>query len=137
MEIEFPIEFLVKGTPVSLQAKRPESREEWKERVRTASTSVIPQPHFASGDRMSVTLYYLPKEPMQGDVDNIVKPVLDALSRHIFINDRQVERVLVQKFEPGNVFGFAQPSETFAEALDGAKPVLYVRVSNDPFEDLV
>ena len=52
MEIEFPIEFLVKGTPVSLQAKRPESREEWKVRVKTASTSVIPQPHFASGDRM-------------------------------------------------------------------------------------
>ena len=74
---------------------------------------------------------------MQGDVDNIVKPVLDALSRHIFINDRQVERVLVQKFEPGNVFGFARPSVTFAKALEDEKPVLYVRVSNDPFEDLV
>ncbi len=86
---------------------------------------------------MSITLYYLPKEPMQGDVDNIVKPVLDALSRHIFIDDRQVERVLVQKFEPGNVFGFVRPTETFAEALAGEKPVLYVRVSNDPFEDLV
>ena len=122
---------------MSLQAKRPESRGQWKGRVKAASTSAIPQPHFASGDRMSITLYYLPKEPMQGDVDNIVKPVLDALSRHIFINDRQVERVLVQKFEPGNVFGFAQPSETFAEALDGEKPVLYVRVSDDPFEDLV
>lgn len=137
MEIEFPIEFLVRGTPVSFQSKRPESREEWKGRVRSASASVIPQPYFASGDRMSITLYYLPKEPMQGDVDNIVKPVLDALSRHIFIDDRQVERVLVQKFEPGNVFGFVRPTETFAEALAGEKPVLYVRVSNDPFEDLV
>ena len=81
VEIGFPIEFLVKGTPVSLQAKRPESREEWKEWVKAASATVIPQPHFASDGRMSVTLYYLPKEPMQGDVDNIVKPILDALSR--------------------------------------------------------
>ena len=137
MEIEFPIEFLVKGTPVSHQAKRPESREEWKERVRAASTAVIPKPHFASEDRMSVTLYYLPPAPMQGDIDNIVKPVLDALSRHIFIDDRQVERVLVQKFEPGKVFGFARPGDTLSEALQAERPVLYVRVSNDPFEDLV
>jgi crossover junction endodeoxyribonuclease RusA len=137
MEIEFPIEFLVKGTPVSLQAKRSESREEWKERVKAASATAVPQPHFASEGRISVTLYYLPREPMQGDVDNIVKPILDALSRHIFIDDRQVERILVQKFEPGNVFGFARPSEAFAQALEGEKPILYVRVSNDPFEDLV
>ena len=87
MEIEFPIAFLVSGTPVSLQAKRPESREEWKERVKAASANAIPQPHFASDERMSVTLYYLPNEPMQGDIDNIVKPILDAMSRNVFIDD--------------------------------------------------
>lgn len=137
MDIEFPIEFLVHGTPVSLQARRAESRDEWKARVKAASTKGIPQPHFVSTERIAVTLFYLPDEPMQGDVDNIVKPILDALSRHIYIDDVQVERVLVQKFEPGQVFGFTNPSAAFSEALDGAKPVLYVRVSSDPFEDLV
>jgi crossover junction endodeoxyribonuclease RusA len=48
MEISFPIEFLVHGTPVSLQAKRSASKTEWKDRVKKASMSVIPQPHFAS-----------------------------------------------------------------------------------------
>lgn len=136
MQIEFPIEFLVPGTPVSLQAKRAESREEWKERIKSASTTAIPTPHFASGARISVTIYYLPAEPMQGDIDNIVKPILDALSRHIYMDDRQVERVVVQKFEPGNVFTFAQPSAVFADALVGDRPIVYVRVSDDPFEDL-
>lgn len=135
--IEFPIEFIVKGTPVSLRAKLRRSRKEWKERVKNASTSVIPSPHFASEDRLAITLYYLPAEPMQGDVDNIVKPVLDALTKHIYIDDRQVERVVVQKFDPDNVFPFAEPSATFAEALNGDRPLLYVRVSNDPFEELV
>jgi len=73
---------------------------------------------------------------MAGDIDNIVKPVLDALGRHIYLDDRQVHRVLVQKFEPGNVFEFAAPSSTLQDALNRAKPVLYIRLSNDPFEDL-
>ena len=85
---------------------------------------------------VGITLYYLPNEPMQGDVDNIVKLVLDALSRLIYIDDAQIERVLVQKFEPGKVFDFKQPSGTLRRALDKAKPVLYVRISNDPFEEL-
>lgn len=136
MDIQFPIEFLVHGTPVSLQAKRSASREQWKERVKVASCSVIPSPHLASAERIAVTLFYLPIDSMQGDVDNIVKPILDALSRHIYIDDQQVERVLVQKFEPGNVFTFNQPTPKFAEALESDRPVLYVKISSDPFEEL-
>jgi crossover junction endodeoxyribonuclease RusA len=137
MHIEFPIEFFVKGTPVSLQAKRAQSREEWKVRVKTASNMAIRGPHFVSNERIAVTLYYLPAEPMQGDVDNIVKPILDALSRHIYIDDRQVERIVVQKFEPGNVFSFNRPTQIFTEALAEDRPVLYVRLTNDPFEELM
>jgi crossover junction endodeoxyribonuclease RusA len=136
MLIEFPIEFTVQGTPVSLQAKRPESREEWKGRVKAASSTAIPSPHFASQDRIAVTLYYFLDSPMEGDIDNIVKPILDALSRHIYIDDRQVERIVAQKFEPPNAFTFSRPTAKFAEALGGERPVLYVRVSNDPFEEL-
>jgi crossover junction endodeoxyribonuclease RusA len=134
MEIVFPIEFLVHGTPVSLQAKRAESRTEWKERVKSASSTTIPDPHFASDGPISVTLYYLPDEPMQGDLDNIVKPILDALSRHIYLDDRQVERIVVQKFEPGSQYQFNEPGQALVKALEGDKPVLYIRISNDPTE---
>jgi hypothetical protein len=136
MELNFPIEFLVLGTPVSHQAARADSKDEWKARVKEASNTAITHPHFASEGRISVTLYYFPDEPMEGDVDNIVKLVLDALSKHVYVDDYQVERVVVQKFEPGNVFQFADPSITVLHAISGAKPVLYIRVSDDPFEDL-
>jgi len=136
MEIEFPIEFLVQGTPVSLQRKRRAAVTEWQERVRAASTTAIPASHRASEGRIAVTLYYLPGEPMEGDIDNIIKPILDALCRHIYIDDKQVERVVVQKFEPGNIFNFTRPTTTFVMALTHAKPVLYVRISDDPFEEL-
>ncbi|WP_027534771.1 RusA family crossover junction endodeoxyribonuclease [Bradyrhizobium sp. WSM3983] len=136
MEIEFPLEFLVHGTPVSFQAKNAAAREDWKDRVKTASSSTIPHPHFVSGQRMAVTMYYLPEGSMPGDIDNIVKLVLDALCAHIYLDDAQVERVVVQKFEPGNVFSFSNPSTTIVDAITGPKPVLYVKVSDDPFEEL-
>jgi hypothetical protein len=136
MEIEFPIEFLVLGTPVSAQSQNPASREAWKARVLTAAERVVPQPHFASQKRLSATLYYFPESTRQGDVDNIVKLVLDGLSPHIYLDDGQIERVVVQKFEPGNVFSFSSPSTTLLNAITGPKPVLYVRISDTPFEDL-
>ena len=74
---------------------------------------------------------------MQGDVDNIIKLVLDALCKHIYVDDSQVERVVVQKFEPGNVFAFSLPSAMLDLALTRQGPVLYVCVSDDPFEGLI
>jgi hypothetical protein len=73
---------------------------------------------------------------MQGDVDNIVKLILDGMSRHVFIDDQQVERIVVQKFEPGNFFSFANPTGLMVEAMNARKPILYIKVSNDPFEEL-
>jgi hypothetical protein len=107
VEIGFPIEFIVVGTPVSFQGKVAKAKAEWKDRVKAASSTVLPTSHFASGDRIAATLFYFPDGPMQGDVDNIVKLVLDGMSRHVYINDSQVERIVVQKFEPGSVFEFA------------------------------
>lgn len=136
MEIAFPIEFIVLGTPVSLQAKLPKAKLEWKERVKVASIAALPKPHFASDRRIAATLFYFPDAPVQGDIDNIVKLILDALGRHIYIDDSQVERLVVQKFEPGNVFEFKAPTATLEQALNGPKPALYIRLSDDPFENL-
>jgi crossover junction endodeoxyribonuclease RusA len=136
MEIAFPIEFLVSGTPVSLSSQNANAREQWKDRVKNASSRALPDPHFASTDRLAVTIYYFPAEPMQGDVDNIVKLILDGMCRHVFVDDQQVERVVVQKFEPGSIFSFTKPTPLMIEAINGPKPILYIRVSNDPFEEL-
>ena len=136
VEIEFPLEFLVTGTPVSLQAKRRESLDRWKARIIDASRSILPDGHFATKNPVAATLFYFPEAEMAGDIDNIVKPLLDALGEYIYVDDRQVHRVLVQKFEPEHLFDFGAPSPTLQNALKTTKPVLYIRLSDDPFEDL-
>jgi crossover junction endodeoxyribonuclease RusA len=136
VEIRFPLEFVVGGAPVSFQTKRRESLDEWKARVVEASRPVLPEGHFATPDALAITMFYFPPEPMSGDIDNIVKPILDALCRHIYMDDRQLHRVLIQKFEPGGIFQFAAPSAVLADAMGKPKPTLYIRLSNDLFEDL-
>ena len=91
---------------------------------------------FVSDERISVSILFFPDGDMEVDIDNIVKPILDARCKHIYRDDRQVERLVVQKFEPGYAFGFADSTAILASALTEDGPLLYVRVSNDPFEDL-
>lgn len=54
------------------------------------------------------------------------------MNKLVYLDDAQVERVLVQKFEPGRpVIVADNPSETLASALDCDPPVLYVRIDDD------
>ena len=88
VEIAFPLEFIVPGTPASLQTKRPETRTAWRERIRLASRAVLPEGHYATADPIAMTLFYFPADAMRGDIDNIVKPILDALCQHVYSDDR-------------------------------------------------
>ena len=85
---------------------------------------------------MSATLFYFPSGRMSGDIDSIVKLTLDASKQHVYMDDSQIERVLIQKFEPEIDFRFVAPSSVLARAVDHPRPVLYLRISSDPFEDL-
>ena len=86
---------------------------------------------------MSVTLFYFPNGDMEGDLDNIIKPILDALCALVYVDDSQVDRVVAQRFDSRNVFTFSRPTNELIDALTGTRPVLYVRVSNRPFEELL
>src|SRR2546423_5151857 len=127
VEIQFPIEIVLKGVPLSLQASA-RSRERWKKRLRDAAGAELPVPHFAAQEPIKVTIYYFPDAPMEGDIDNIVKPILDSLSRFVYVDDVQVERLWVQKFEPGRLFTFRDPSPSLATAIDTDGPRVYLQV---------
>lgn len=136
MQPGFPIEFTVSGTALSLGSSAP-SRAAWKEKIKAASMSTLPEGHWLTDAPIAITLYYFLAESMVGDVDNILKSILDSLAQHIYFDDRQVERIVVQRFEPGRYFPFSDPSDVLAGAIVASKPRLYIRISTDPFEDLL
>lgn len=68
---------------------------------------------------------------MDGDVDNIVKLILDGMLQIVYRNDRVVERVLVQKIEPGMIVEFASITDKLEEAVETEHPVVYIRIDDD------
>ncbi|MHC2219481.1 crossover junction endodeoxyribonuclease RusA [Rhizobium leguminosarum] len=92
---------------------------------------------YLEPEPLSLTIFYFPIAPMGGDIDNIVKPIMDALIGILYIDDNSVERVMVQKFEPAVAWEFSQPTEHLTAALDATSasedptPVVYVQVAND------
>lgn len=126
---ELPIEFLVVGTPVSLQSSNTNARDGWKALVLSAAEDEVDGGSWAFDEqRLSVTMFYFPQAEMQGDVDNIVKLTIDALVPRIYLDDSLVDRVLVQRFYPEHSATFESPSEKLLKALATKEPVLFVKI---------
>ncbi len=80
---------------------------------------------------VAVTIYYFASGAVEGDIDNIVKPILDALINVAYPDDRFVERVTIQKFEPAYGPELVNPSAVLASILDRATPIVYIRIDDD------
>ncbi|MBX3501159.1 MAG: RusA family crossover junction endodeoxyribonuclease [Alphaproteobacteria bacterium] len=132
-EFPYPFELVLEGVPISLQAS-PGSRARWKGevyRVGLERRQAIYDVGFLDYRALSLTIYYFPSAPMDGDVDNIVKPIMDGLIGVAYLNDNVIERVVVQKFEPNVDWDFSDPSDQLAAALDAVAPIVYIRVDDD------
>lgn len=129
----FPLEFFIEATPMSLQASA-RSKALWRATVRNSAYNRVRETvdwPFLDDWRVAVTIYYFSLIEMEGDVDNIVKPILDGMINVAYLDDRVVERVLVQKFDPGIRRSFADASDVLSDALRRRPPVVYIRVDDD------
>ncbi len=129
----FPFEVLVAGTPASHQAKG-SSKPRWMTTVADiARARVKDMVEFTWLDQrpLALSVFFFTPDPMEGDIDNIIKPIMDSLVGVAYLDDRAIERVLAQKFELGVDWTFAQPSEVLAAALDVTEPVVYIRIDDD------
>jgi crossover junction endodeoxyribonuclease RusA len=104
-------EFIVSGTPISSGASG-QSRTRWKEAVSAASASVVPSKHALVADSVRVTIvYFYVRTDL--DLDNILKPILDALNEVIYVDDSQVANIVAAKRD-----------RTETLFLEGASPVI-------------
>ena len=132
--LPFPIEFMIQATPRSHQSPNSKAKEAWKAVVRAAAERRIAENReFTLLDHrpLSATIYYFLPAPMQGDVDNIVKLILDGMLLVVYPDDRVIERVVVQKFEPDVLVEFRTFTPLLERAAAAEPPVIYVRVDDD------
>lgn len=128
MEPELPLELLILGYPVSHQTKRPKALEAWKLDVHNQARQQMEEGHFALQQLLVATVYFFPQAELEPDLDNAVKPVLDGLSACVFIDDKQIERLVVQRFEPGRPIPLLEDSARLDEATASTEPIIYIRL---------
>ena len=134
ISLPFPVEFLIQDTPRSHQSKNAKGKELWKQRIgeiARAHVSTISDFLILDQRPLAATIFYFPPAEMEGDVDNIVKLILDGMLFVIYPNDRVIERVVVQKFEPGVGAVFESLTPTLEQAIGTEPPVIYIRIDDD------
>lgn len=82
-------DFYVRGTPVSSQAKR--TKAAWKAKVASQCPSSSGPP-TATDVSVAITYYHDGAAPAV-DIDNIIKPIQDAMIGIVYLDDRQVADV--------------------------------------------
>jgi crossover junction endodeoxyribonuclease RusA len=91
-----PFEFTIKGPPVSSQTKNRQRLQQWKADVRQAAIARVVAGAVPVGIpvRISTTYYYEGDTP---NVDNIIKPIQDALCGVVFVDDDQCQETKSRK----------------------------------------
>lgn len=98
-----PIEFPVEGRPPSQSTKNSERRDSWKKDVRTAARKAVPSDAgLLDGPlRMWIDIYLRGKPPSNKppDVDNMIKPIPDALKGSLYADDTTIEEIRARRID--------------------------------------
>ena len=92
IHIREPIFRIWPGRPKSLQAGK-SNLKVYKELVRTAARETIPAP--TRSRRLDIEIFFQAESLLRPDVDNVIKPVLDALKGIAYEDDSQVRSVRI------------------------------------------
>lgn len=131
MEPSLPVELIIHGYPVSHQAKKKGAREEWKQDVYRQAWQQLEEMqegHFALDQLIVATIFFFPQAVLEPDLDNATKPILDGLTSCAFTDDKLIERLVIQRFEPDRLISIGESSPKLEEALDAADPIVYVKL---------
>ncbi len=122
---EMVFEFVIPQRPVSLQAKASSLRK-WKAFVTTeASKAWISSPVQTSG--LELMLVYL-CEVAPPDIDNIIKPIQDAMNGLVYDDDVQITDVHAHRRSVSGTFDITNLSTALIKAIDLGRECVYVRI---------
>ena len=85
------------------------------------------EPPFGGEVMVTITYFF---EGASLDVDNIPKPILDALKGLVYSDDAQVSDLLCRKRDLNGDLRIQNPSLVFLEALRHSEQFLHITVDN-------
>ena len=91
-------------------------------------------PPLAGRVRLRVTHYY---EIPVGDMDNIRKPIQDALQGIAYFNDRQISDATDRRFDINGSFVVRWWSPRLGMAFSVGRPFVHIEVWADPDQEVI
>ncbi len=129
-------EFQLLGRAASGQASA-RTRNRWQQEIETAIDARIAstvEQLFLITDPLKVTIIIVSPMRIDLDLDNLAKPILDAMKRKIYADDNLVSTLLVERFHDGEESRQELINGVFAEGLeqleigDMTSQMLYIRL---------
>ena len=132
-----PFEFVIDGPPVSQQARRRARLREWISKVKNEAESHWPEDELPVDDSVMVKITYFYEENVSPkiDVDNISKPILDALKGVVFADDSHVTDLLCRKRRLEDI-RVEISSDIFLQQLDQGNEFLFIVVQDAPDQEV-
>lgn len=129
-------EFIVDGPPVSQQARRRDKIRAWEAIVRQEAEKYwfSGQPPATGLVMLKVTYFY---DSVAMDVDNIVKPIQDALKGLAYIDDEQITDLLVRKRDLSGNFKVVNITPILAEGFTRGNEFLHIIVATAPDQEVI
>jgi len=123
-----PFDFLVRGTPISLQGNS-SARRNWKDAVHEqASKTWVGNPY--KEESLHFTLVHLCDEIGEyPDIDNIIKPIQDALIGLIYDDDGSIISVDAHRRSFLGTFDIIRCPRLFIEGVGLRTECVYVRIA--------
>lgn len=131
-----PCEFVLPQRPVSQQARRRARLREWQQLVAGHARLAMEEPRALATEPVALRLLYLYDE-IAVDVDNILKPILDALIGIVLEDDAVVTDVEIRRRRRGTAFSLATVSPVLAAGLALGHEFVYVALSDAPPQDVL
>ncbi|MGH6899573.1 MAG: RusA family crossover junction endodeoxyribonuclease [Geminicoccaceae bacterium] len=131
-----PFEFVIEGPPVSQQTRRRARRRAWADHVRRRAMSHWPadEPPALGPIRVVITHVFA---GASSDLDNLAKPVLDALQGLAYEDDGQVTDIVMKKRDLARNLRLEALIPLLLNALDRGEEFLHVLVEEAPDQEIV
>lgn len=121
-----PFEFIVPRRPLSHQAKNSANKQAWKAFVHSQAGTQWAGSAISNG-RLRFTIVYLCEED-PADINNLIKPIQDALIGLVYADDDLVVDVQGHLRMVGDLIDLTDLSPTLQTALLSESDCVYVRI---------
>ncbi|MFC7724166.1 RusA family crossover junction endodeoxyribonuclease [Nocardioides sp. GCM10028917] len=125
------VEFVVPGRPISAQAKNSTLKKDWQDDVAAAASAAFGSAPPEPGALAVVIAYYEPGK-WQLDLDNMAKPILDAMTGIVWKDDKQLTDVYCARRNLGGAYIVQGMSSVLAPAFVHGSQFVHIRVVTPP-----